>query len=339
MKRQDFRRRDFLAGAAGFGLVCHDFGQGPLSAFAQNAAWPNQTVRMIVPFPPGGQGDLAARPIAKAFERILGKPVVVDNRGGAGGALGNAAVARGANDGHTLLMTLSSFAVLPEADRIMGRAAQYETAELTPIARVLADPTLLAVHVDTPWKTVADLVEDAKKRPGEIPYGSSGPYGTLHVSMEMFTGAAGIKLNHIPYRGAGPALNDLISGQIKALASAPGVLKPQVDSGKIRVLANFGTERVASFPNTPTFRELGFKEVEFYIWGGLFVPRATPADIVTRLRSAMREAMTDPETRRIFETAGSPPAYLDQPEFSAFVDKDSARLIEAVRKIGRVDGG
>jgi tripartite-type tricarboxylate transporter receptor subunit TctC len=327
------KRREFLAGTAGAILIA-----GIPHACAQGA-WPTQNLKMVVPFPPGGQGDLAARPIAKAFERILGKPVVVDNRGGAGGALGNAAVARGANDGHTLLITLSSLAVLPEADRIMGRQAQYETSELIPIARVLADPTLLAVSADTPWKNVVDMIADAKKRPGEIAYGSSGPYGTLHVSMEMFTGSAGIKLNHVPYRGAGPALNDLLSGQIKALASAPGVLKPQADAGKIRVLANFGAERVPSFPDVPTFRELGFAGVEFYIWGGLFVPRATPSEIVTRLRVAMREAMADPETRRIFDAAGSPPAYLDQPEFTAFMDKDSQRLIEAVRKIGRVDGG
>jgi tripartite-type tricarboxylate transporter receptor subunit TctC len=327
------KRREFLAGATGAILIA-----GASNVPAQGA-WPTQNLKMVVPFPPGGQGDLAARPIAKAFERILGKPVVVDNRGGAGGALGNAAVARGASDGHTLLMTLSSLAVLPEADRIMGRQAQYETSELIPIARVLADPTLLAVSADTPWKTVADMVADAKRRPGEIAYGSSGPYGTLHVSMEMFTGSAGIKLNHVPYRGAGPALNDLLSGQIKALASAPGVLKPQADAGKIRVLANFGAARVPSFPDIPTFRELGFADVEFYIWGGLFVPRATPPEIVTRLRDAMREAMADPETRRIFEAAGSPPAYLDQPEFTAFMDRDSQRLIEAVRKIGRVDGG
>jgi tripartite-type tricarboxylate transporter receptor subunit TctC len=327
------KRREFLAGATGAILIA-----GASDVPAQGA-WPTQNLKMVVPFPPGGQGDLAARPIAKAFERILGKPVVVDNRGGAGGALGNAAVARGASDGHTLLMTLSSLAVLPEADRIMGRQAQYETSELIPIARVLADPTLLAVSADTPWKTVPDMVADAKKRPGEIAYGSSGPYGTLHVSMEMFTGSAGIRLNHVPYRGAGPALNDLLSGQIKALASAPGVLKPQADAGKIRVLANFGAERVPSFPDVPTFRELGFADVEFYIWGGLFVPRATPPEIVTRLRDAMREAMADPETRRIFEAAGSPPAYLDQPEFTAFMDRDSQRLIEAVRKIGRVDGG
>ncbi len=325
-------RRTFLSGMAAAAVLPHP-------ALAQAPAWPTQNLKMIVPFPPGGQGDLAARPIAKAFERIFGKPVVVDNRGGAGGALGNAAVARGANDGHTLLMTLSSLAVLPEADRIMGRQPQYETNELIPIARVLADPTLLAVSADTPWKSVAELVEAAKQQPGTIPYGSSGPYGTLHVSMEMFTTNAGIKLNHVPYRGAGPALNDLLSGQIKALASAPGVLKPQADAGKIRVLANFGAERVAAFPDIPTFRELGYRDVEFYIWGGLFVPRSTPPEIVNRLRAAMKEAMEDPETRRTFEQAGSPPAYLDQPEFAAFIDSDSRRLIEAVRKIGRVDGG
>jgi tripartite-type tricarboxylate transporter receptor subunit TctC len=324
------RRRTFLAGAAAAGLARPAVGQ---------AAWPSQNLKMVVPFPPGGQGDLAARPIAKAFERILGKPVVVDNRGGAGGAIGNAAVARGANDGHTLLMTLSSLAVLPEADRIMGRPAQYEVAELVPIARVLADPTLLAVNAETPWTTVAELVENAQRTPGQIAYGSSGPYGTLHVSMEMFTTSAGIKLNHVPYRGAGPALNDLISGQIKALASAPGVLKQQAEAGKIRVLANFGAERAPAFPSTPTFRELGYGDVEFYIWGGLFAPRATPPEVVMRLRDAMREAMADPETRRVYEQAGSPPAYLDQPEFAAFVAKDSERLIAAVRKIGRVDGG
>ncbi len=161
-------RRTFLTGVAAAAAL-------PRPALAQAPAWPTQTLKMIVPFPPGGQGDLAARPIAKAFERIFGKPVVVDNRGGAGGALGNAAVARGANDGHTLLMTLSSLAVLPEADRIMGRQPQYETNELIPIARVLADPTLLAVSADTPWKSVAELVEAAKQQPGAIPYGSSGP--------------------------------------------------------------------------------------------------------------------------------------------------------------------
>src|SRR5690349_13632340 len=220
------------------------------AVFAQGAVYPSRNITMIVPFPAGGQADLAARPVALAMEKILGKPVLVDNRaGGGGGSVGNAAAARAEPDGYTLLMTLSSLAVLPEADRLFDRPAQYEVSQFVPVARVLADPTLLAVNAATPWKSVQDLVEDATKRPGLIPYGSSGSYGTLHVSMEMFTANADIKLAHIPYRGAGPALTDLLSGQIKALASAPGVLKPHVDAGAIRVLANFGAKRVASFPD------------------------------------------------------------------------------------------
>ena len=251
-------RRQFLKTAAALPALA------TLPALAQSA-YPSRNVTMIVPFPPGGQADLAARPIAAALEKILGRAVVVENRGGAGGAVGNAAVARAEPDGHTILMTLSSLAVLPEADRLFDRKPAYEVTQLAPVARVLADPTLLAVPAAAPWKTLKDLVEDARRRPGEIPYGSSGPYGTLHVAMEMFAAEAGIKLLHVPYRGAGPAVTGLLGGQIQALASAPGVLKPHVDAGTMRVLANWGAERVPAFPDLPTFRELGYQNVEFYI--------------------------------------------------------------------------
>src|SRR5436853_5203276 len=223
------------------------------AAFAQSAAaYPTRNITMIVPFPAGGQADLAARPVALALERLLGKPVIVDNRaGGAGGSIGNAAAARAEPDGYTLLMTLSSLAVLPEADRLFDRPVAYEVSQFAAVARVLADPTLLAVPASAPWKTLQDFVEDAKKRPGEIPYGSSGPYGTLHVAMEMFASSADIKLLHVPFRGAGPALTALLSGTVQAMAPAPGPLKQQVDDGKMRVLANWGAERVASFPDLP----------------------------------------------------------------------------------------
>ncbi len=323
-------RRAFLGAAASLPLLSSG------SASAQER-WPARTVTMIVPFPPGGQADLAARPIAAALEKILGQPVVVENRGGAGGSLGNAAVARAEPDGYTILMTLSSLAVLPESDRLFGRQPAYEVGQLAPVARVLADPTLLAVPASAPWKTLQDLVEDAKKRPAQIPYGSSGPYGTLHVAMEMFASAAGIKLLHVPYRGAGPAVTGLLSGQIQALASAPGVLKPHVDSGAMRVLANWGATRVPSFPDLPTFKELGYPDVEFYIWAGLFSPKGLPGPIMTRLRDAMRQAMADREVLRVFENAGSPPAYQDAPEFARFVEADSARLIKAVQVIGKVE--
>jgi tripartite-type tricarboxylate transporter receptor subunit TctC len=306
-------------------------------ALAQ-ADWPQRNITIIVPFPAGGQADLAARPIGIALERLLGKPVVVDNRaGGAGGSIGNAQAARAEADGYTLLMTLSSLAVLPEADRLFARPVAYEVSDFAPVARVLADPTLLAVPASAPWKTLADFVDDAKKRPGQIPYGSSGPYGTLHLAMEMFAASAGIKLQHVPYRGAAPALTGLLSGTVQALASAPGVLKQQVEDGKIRVLANWGAERIPSFPNLPTFKELGYQDVEFYIWAGLFAQRALPEQVMTKLRGAMREAVKTPEVVKTFEAAGSPVAYLDAPEFAKFVETDSARLIAAVKKIGKVE--
>ena len=293
---------------------------------------------MIVPFPAGGQADLAARPVALALEKILGKSVIVDNRaGGGGGSVGNAAAARAEPDGYTLLMTLSSLAVLPEADRLFDRPVAYEVSQFAPVARVLADPTLLAVPASAPWKTLKDFVDDAKARPGQIPYGSSGPYGTLHIAMEMFAASAGIKLQHIPFRGAAPALTALLSGTVQAMASAPGVLKQQVDDGKLRVLANWGAERIASFPDLPTFRELGYKDVEFYIWAGLFAQSALPAPIMTQLRKAMADAVKAPEVVKTFDAAGSPVAYLDAPEFAKFVADDSARLIAAVKKIGKVE--
>jgi len=300
--------------------------------------WPAHTISMIVPFPAGGQADLAARPVALALEKILGKSVIVDNHaGGAGGAIGNAAAARAEPDGYTLLMTLSSLAVLPEADRLFDRPPVYEVSQLTPIARVLADPTLLAIPASAPWKTLEDFVEDARRRPGEIRYGSSGPYGTLHIAMEMFAASAGIKLMHIPFRGAAPALNAILTGTVEALASAPGTLKQQVDDGKMRVLANWGAERIASFPDLPTFKERGYKDVEFYIWAGLFAQRDLPAPIVNRLREAMAEAVQSDVVIKTFETAGSPVAYMDAPEFAKFVETDSARLVAAVKRIGRVE--
>jgi tripartite-type tricarboxylate transporter receptor subunit TctC len=325
-------RRDVVKGLASSAAAA----SSGAPAWAQGA-WPARTITMVVPFPPGGQADLAARPIAAALEKSLGRGVVVENRGGAGGSVGNAAVARAAPDGHTLLMTLSSLAVLPEADRLFERPPAYEVSQLAPIARVLADPTLLAVPASAPWRTVQDLVDDAKRRPGLIPYGSSGLYGTLHVAMEMFANAAGIKLLHVPYRGAGPAVTGLLSGQVQALASAPGVLKPHVDAGSMRVLANWGATRIDSFPDLPTFKELGYPDVEFLIWAGLFAPRNLPDPIAAKLREAMRGAMANPEVVRVFENAGSPPAYLDAPDFERFVEADSARLIEAVRKIGKVE--
>ena len=327
-------RRGFLRTAAALPLM-----QSLLPGLAAaEDVYPSRNITMIVPFPAGGQADLAARPVAAVLERILGKPVIVDNRaGGGGGSVGNAQAARATPDGYTLLMTLSSLAVLPEADRLFERTVAYEVSQFAPIARVLADPTLLAVPASSPWRTLKDFVEDARRRPGEIPYGSSGPYGTLHVAMEMFASSAGIRLLHVPFRGAGPALTSLLGGTVQAMAGAPGTLKPQVEDGRLRVLANWGAERIPSFPAVPTFIELGYRDVEMYIWAGLFGQRAVPAPVMTRLRGAMAQATASPEVVKTFSAVGSAVAYQDAPEFAKFMDRDSARLIAAVKRIGRVE--
>ncbi len=325
-------RRHFISSAAAAGAAA------TLPSFAQaQESWPTRNITMVVPFPPGGQADLAARPIAEALRRSLGQSIVVENRGGAGGKTGNAAVARANPDGYTLLMALASILVLPEADRLFGRQVAYEVADLRPIARVLADPLMITVRADAPWKTLAELAEDARKRPGTIPFSSSGSYGALHVPIEMYATAAGIKLLHVPFTGGGPAVNALLQGTVQVTGGGPGVVKPHVDAGTMRVLGNTGTARVPGFMNVPTCQEQGYKDVEFYIWAGLFAPAKTPENVVTRLRIAMKEAMSDKQITGIFEKGGSPPAYLDEPEFKAFVDADHKRLVKAVQAIGKVE--
>jgi tripartite-type tricarboxylate transporter receptor subunit TctC len=319
-------RRRALLGAAAL---------APVAAAAQD--FPSRPVTMVVGFPPGGQADLAARPVSAAMERNLRQPVVVQNRPGGAGAVGSGFVARAPADGHTLLMALSSLAVIPEAERLFGRAPPYTVEQFAPIGLVNADPTMLAVPANAPWRTLAEFVAAARARPGDIPYGSSGTYGTLHVAMEMFATSAGVRLLHVPFQGAGPAITALLSGNIQALASAPGTLTQHVQQGRLRVLACWGAERAPAFPEVPTFMEGGFPEVEFYIWAGLFAPAATPAPVQMRLRESLRTAMADPELNRAFEAAGAPPKYLDAPEFARFFAEDSARLVRAVQRIGRVE--
>lgn len=325
-------RRQFVTSLAASGAAA----ALPGVAYAQES-WPTRNLTMIVPFPPGGQADLAARPIAESLRRTLGQSVVVENRAGAGGKTGNAAVARANPDGYTVLMTLASMLVLPEADRLFDRPIAYEVSDLRPVARILADPVMIAVRADSPWKTLADLAADAKKRPGEIPYSSSGSYGALHVPIEMFATAAGIKLLHVPFTGGGPAVNALLQGTVQVTAGGPGVVKPHVDSGAFRIIGNTGNERVAGFMDVPTCQEQGYKDVSFYIWAGMFAPLKTPEPIIAKLRAAVKDAMNDKSITGIFDKGGSPPAYLDAPEFKAFVEADHARLVKAVKAIGKVD--
>lgn len=310
------------------------FALAPL-AQAQDS-YPSKPVTMIVPFPPGGVADIVGRPLAAAMEKTLRQPVVVVNRTGAGGAVGMAAVARSAPDGYTILMGLSSISIFPVSDRISGKTPSYEMKDFAPIALVTADPTVLVVRADSPYRTLKEFVETAKANPGKINYASSGVYGTLHVAMEIFANAAAIRLFHIPYQGGGPAVTALLGGQVEALASGPAAAIGQIKAGKMRALASWGTKRLELLPDIPTFRELGYDAV-FYIWSGVFAPAATPAPVLARLREAVRNAASDPDFRSAMEKVSTPIAYLDAPEFQKYWDADARRLAAALEKIGKVE--
>jgi tripartite-type tricarboxylate transporter receptor subunit TctC len=305
-------------------------------AFAQEK-FPSHPITMVVPFPPGGVADQTGRPVAAGMEKFLKQPVVASNKAGAGGAVGMAAVANAKPDGYTILMALSSISIIPEADKLFERKPAYEMNQLAPIALVTSDPTILVVPAEKPWKTVADLVADAKKRPSEISFSSSGLYGTLHMAMEMFAHAAGVKFRHVPFAGAGPAMTALLGGHVDMLASGPGVVAPHIKAGKLRALAGWGDTRVAALPDVPTFKELGFKDVEFYIWAGVFVPAATPEPIQKVLRDAVRAAVNDPEFKGTMVKLQTPATHLDAPEFKKFWDKDAAMLAAAVKRVGRIE--
>ena len=307
----------------------------PFAAAAQDK-YPDRPITMVVPFPPGGVADLTGRPVAAAMEKILKQPVVVQNKTGAGGAVGMAAVANAKPDGYTILMSLSSISIIPEADKLFDRTPAYTMDQLAPIALISADPTILVVPADSPWQTAKDFINDAKKRPGEIAYSSSGIYGTLHMAMEMLSHAAGIKLKHVPFNGAGPAMTALLGGHVQSLASGPNVVIPHIKAGKLRPLAGWGDKRVAALRDVPTFKELGL-DIEFHIWAGLFVPAQTPAPVVQSLREAAKKVVEDADFKSAMEKMETPIAYKDAPEFKPFWDTDAKMLADALKRIGRIE--
>jgi tripartite-type tricarboxylate transporter receptor subunit TctC len=307
----------------------------PLGAWGQEP-FPTRPITLVAPFPPGGVADLTARPVAAAMEKVLKNPVVVVNKTGAAGAVGMSFVANAKPDGYTLLLALSSISIIPEADKLFNRKPAYTMDQLVPIALISADPTILVVHADRPWKSVKEFVEDAKKRPGEISFSSSGVYGTLHMATEMLSHAAGIKLRHVPYAGAGPALTAILGGHVDALASGPAVVLPHIKAGKLRPLAGWGAKRVAALPDLPTFKELGY-EIEFYIWAGVFAPNGTPAPVLRTLREAVGRAVQDSDFKAAMTKLETPIAYLDAPDFQAFWDKDAKMLADAIKRVGRIE--
>jgi tripartite-type tricarboxylate transporter receptor subunit TctC len=274
--------------------------------------------------------------VAAALERILKQPVPIINKAGAAGAVGNQIVATSKPDGYTLLMALVSVSVLPEVDKLFGRPQNYTLDQLTGIARINADPSMLVVRADAPWKMLKDLVEDAKKRPGEIVFTSSGLYGAAHIPMEMFIKAAGIKMRHLPTTGGGPMMNAMLGGHAQLVMTPVSLAAAHVKAGKLRLLAHSGNGPVAAYPEVPTFKSQGY-DVDYTAWAGLVAPKSTPPHVVKILRDAVRQAVKEPEVVTSHAKLETPVAYMDADEFNAWWAKDAARLAEVVKQIGKVE--
>ena len=305
-------------------------------ALAQEA-FPGRAISMIVAFPPGGVADITARPTAAAMEKILKQPVTVVNRPGAAGAVGNSALANAKPDGYTILMALSSISVIPAADELFNRKPAYALDQFAPIALVSADPTILVVHPSLPVKSAKELVALARSKPGEMSYSSSGVYGALHMPMEMFLHAAKLKMRHVPTTGGGPAITALLGGHVEMTAGGPAAISAHVKSGKMRAIVGWGAARHPSYPDVPTFREFGYKDVEYYIWAGMFAPRGTPDSVMKALRDAARKAVQDPDFKSTMAKVDSIVQYKDAPDFQQYWLADARRLAALVKVVGKVE--
>jgi tripartite-type tricarboxylate transporter receptor subunit TctC len=325
-------RRSFVVGSAAAATALATRTTG-----AQDA-YPTHAITVINPFPPGGASDVVTRPLVAVLEPIVKQPVVIETKAGAAGQVGAQVAASAKPDGYTLLTHITSISGFAEVDRLFGRTPKFTNADFIPIARIVADPCLLIVNDQQPYKTLQEFVDDAKKRPDQIIFSSSGLYGALHIPMALLMKAAGgLKLRHLPTNGGGPALTALLGNNSQVLASSVSAAMSQIKAGKVRPLALFGGERSKSLPDVPTMRELNF-DIEYYLWVGMFAPKNTPASVITYMRDAISKAAHGDQYKTALTNLGLELAYMDQPEFAAFWAKDTTLIEDAVRQIGRVQG-
>lgn len=324
-------RRQFVAGSA---ATVATLSASP--SFAQDA-YPSRQVTLVNPFPPGGAADVVGRPFAAVLEPLLKQPVIIETKAGAAGAVGAQFAANAKPDGYTLLVHIVSISGFAEVDRLFGRQPKFTRADFIPIARFTDGPMALVVNTETPYKTLKDLVDDAKKRPDQIVFSSSGLYGALHLPAQLFMNTAGIKMRHLPTNGGGPALTALLGNNAQVLASSVAAANTHIKSGKLRALASYSNKRVASLPDVPTLKELGY-DVEFYLWVGFFAPKGTPEAIIKKLREETRTAVNSEKFKTAIGNLGDTVHYMDQPEFAKFWDEDARRVEAAVKSIGKVEG-
>ncbi|WP_353236369.1 tripartite tricarboxylate transporter substrate binding protein, partial [Diaphorobacter ruginosibacter] len=309
-------RRNMLAAA-----LCAAFGAAAAgSAFAQGD-FPSRPITFVVPAAAGGTTDLAGRMAAQALGPVIGQSVVVDNKGGGNGAIAATFVKRAEADGYTLLMQYSGYHVITPH---ITKALQWEQKDFQPVGNIMSAPQIIVVRDSVPARTLKELVEYAKANPGKLNYASSGNGSLQHVTGAMLEQQAGIKMVHVPYKGTGPALQDLLGGQVDLTFGTAPPFMPHIQSGKLRVLAVTGKERLPSLPNAPTTAEAGYPGVNATSWFGLFAPAAVPKTVIDKLTADLKKVVEDPAFRKKAEEQGATADYQNPQQFGERVKADYA---------------
>ncbi|MGE0314525.1 MAG: Bug family tripartite tricarboxylate transporter substrate binding protein [Lautropia sp.] len=303
----------------------------PAPALAAGDAWPSRPVTVVVGFAPGGPTDIVARLIASKLEASLGQPVVVENKPGAGSNIGSEYAVRAKPDGYTLLvMTIAN-----ATNMSMYRNMKYDTKkDLVPIVQTMASPSVLVVNPKVPAKTVQELVALAKAQPGKLSFASSGAGGSPHLAGELLKLRAGIDMIHVPYKGASPAMADVIAGHVDSGFKTSLAAMPNIKAGKMRALAVAAPKRLADLPDVPTMEEAGFPKFFVVSWNGLAAPAGTPAPIVERLNAEVNKVLADPEVRKKMETLGAEPIGGSAQAFAKYIGDEIDTWAEVVKKAG-----
>src|SRR5829696_1484533 len=302
---------------------------------AYGQAYPSKPIRIVVPFAAGGPADITARTVAPRLTELLGPPIIVDNRGGANGVIGAEAVIKAPADGYTMLLSTSSITAINMVT--YGDKPPYDTLrDLQPLTPVMFTTSLIVLHPSMPVKTLKEFVALAKSRPNQITFGSAGTGGTLHFGIEMLQREASVKLNHVPFKGAGPAVIDLIGGQINGMFVDLPVILPYVKANKVRAIAVTSTERSQYFPQIPTTKEAGYPGVEMTNCYGLLLPAKTPREIVMKLHDAIVKAVATPAVRERLVSVGADPSTMSPDEFARFIRTDIDKWGKLAKSAGIV---
>ena len=305
---------------------------GVLATSAAHAAdYPTRPIRVIVPFAPGGSTDIIARLVTQRMSQELGQPMVVENKGGAGGAIGAAEGARAKPDGYTLsIATVSTMAVNPAC---RPNDLPYDPIkDFQPITNVANTANVVSINPKFPAKDFKSFVEELKKNPGKYSYGSSGTCGVLHLMGESFKMATGTDIVHVPYKGSGPAVTDAVGGQIEILFDNLPSSMPQIQAGNLKTMAVAWPERVSSLKDTPNFAEAGFPVLNQPVWYGLLAPAGTPMEMVNKLRDAAVIALKDPKVIQILDEQGSAPSGNTPEEFTKEIKTQYDWALDVVKK-------